>query len=285
MIYCQAILQDGGLGNRLFPWARCRVFSHLHKIPMLTTSWVQMKLGPILRRERDPRFYHNLFLPAAGEIRRVKKWWVSSTVGSAREPQCLEDPLDPNLKNARIIFNGVGEWFRPISPYRPFLYKELLSITRPCWLKAVDQLPSIPIGIHVRRGDLSVTPLDWFVQTLKSVRNALGFCAEAVVMSDAPSANLKELLRENRVRYASTESAIADILMLAKTKVLIASGSSFSAWASFLGQMPTLFPPGQSPAYFRLEHPEGSFAEEFNPDGNSRELLDQVRHIWEKNAS
>lgn len=283
MIYCQAILQDGGLGNRLFPWARCRVFSHLHKIPMLTTSWAQIKLGPILRRERDPRFYHNLFLPAAGEIQGVKKWWALSTVGFVQEPQCLEDPPDPNSEETVVIFKGVAEWFRPLNPYQQFLYKELLSITSPCWLKAVDRLPSIPIGIHVRRGDLMTTPLDWFVQTLKSVRNALGFCAEAMVVSESFSANLKKLLQEDQVRYVSTESAIGDILALAKTKVLIASGgSSFSAWASFLGQMPTLAPPGYPPAYFFLGQQEGSLAVEFNPAGNQQQVLDQIRSVWQR---
>src|SRR5262249_28756870 len=51
----------GGLGNMLFPWARAEVFRKRHGVPMLAPQWTQFKIGPLLRGERDKRYYTGLF--------------------------------------------------------------------------------------------------------------------------------------------------------------------------------------------------------------------------------
>src|SRR5882724_7298334 len=73
MLYCEAVLPRTGLGNRLFPWARCRVFSFTNEVPMLSPRWAQLKIGPLLRGESDPRFYLNLFKPGPHDLRGVRK--------------------------------------------------------------------------------------------------------------------------------------------------------------------------------------------------------------------
>jgi hypothetical protein len=40
-------------------------------------------------------------------------------------------------------------------------------------------------------------------------------------------------------------AAITDLLALSQAKVLVGSGSGFSMWAAFLGQMPSVWHPGQ----------------------------------------
>jgi hypothetical protein len=40
-------------------------------------------------------------------------------------------------------------------------------------------------------------------------------------------------------------SAIADLWALSNANVLVASGSTFSMWASYLGRMPVIWHPGQ----------------------------------------
>ena len=44
LIYCDAILPRAGLGNRLFPWARCRIFSYLHHGVCLILIFVGLKM-------------------------------------------------------------------------------------------------------------------------------------------------------------------------------------------------------------------------------------------------
>src|SRR5882724_5405748 len=73
MLYCEAVLPRTGLGNRLFPWARCRVFSFTNQAPMLSPRWAQLKIGPLVRGEVDRRFYFDLFKPGADDLRGIRK--------------------------------------------------------------------------------------------------------------------------------------------------------------------------------------------------------------------
>ena len=133
-------------------------------------------------------------------------------------------------------------------------------MTRPVWRERAWALPGPFIAMHVRRGDFRrattaedvaksdnvTTPIGWFVDTLRCVRAVLGETRLAIVTSDGSDAELAGLLSQENVIRADTGSAISDMLLLSRADVLLASGSSFSAWASFLGQMPTLTYPGQS---------------------------------------
>src|SRR5260370_306045 len=73
MLYCEAVLPRAGLGNRLFPWARCRLFSFTNKVPMLSPRWAQLKVGPFVRGEADRRLYFDLFKPGADDVRGIKR--------------------------------------------------------------------------------------------------------------------------------------------------------------------------------------------------------------------
>lgn len=38
-----------GLGNRLFPWARCVLFRKFHNIPMVDPIWFRPAIGQLFR--------------------------------------------------------------------------------------------------------------------------------------------------------------------------------------------------------------------------------------------
>jgi hypothetical protein len=61
---------------------------------------------------------------------------------------------------------------------------------------------------------------------------------------------LRPLLRLPRVELMPSRAAITDMFTLSQARAVLASGSGFSQWACFLGQMPTLWFPGQK--HFRL---------------------------------
>jgi hypothetical protein len=68
--------------------------------------------------------------------------------------------------------------------------------------------------------------------------------------------------------------------VLSKAKILIASGgSSFSAWASFLGQMPTISHPGQSLSWFKINNRNGYYVGEFNPTSPPQPFLEQIKSL------
>ena len=51
-------------------------------------------------------------------------------------------------------------------------------------------------------------------------------------------------------------SGLGDMLGLSRSNLLIASGSTFSMWGSYLGQVPTIWHPGKRLQHVLLEHPE-----------------------------
>jgi hypothetical protein len=60
------------------------------------------------------------------------------------------------------------------------------------------------------------------------------------VVSDGGPKQLQLVLAEPDVKLVKTSTAINDLKILLHAKILLGSGnSSFSAWAAFLGGMPT----------------------------------------------
>ena len=65
------------------------------------------------------------------------------------------------------------------------------------------------------------------------------------VFSDAEDEYLKDILNLENCNRVHFGSAISDMIALSNARLLVASGSTFSMWASFLGQNPTIWFPGQ----------------------------------------
>lgn len=276
-MFCIPKLPVAGLANRLFPWARCKLFSLASGSPMLAPRWEQVKLGPILRGETDWRIYGGLFQPAPDEITGLKKGWLTATRPSIPEPPGGAAPPAFGPANAIVVFSELRDHFGPLYGHRTLIQEELRKIVRPHWLHAAALSPLEPIGIHVRRGDFAKpvtaedlrtrgsiqTPLSWFVKTLALFRQEVGVPVPAFVVSDGRPGELAELLSQPAVRLINTRSAISDLLLLSRAKLLIGSGgSSFSAWASYLGAVPAVSVPGQSLAWFKLRHENGAFVGE-----------------------
>lgn len=279
MIYCEARLLRAGLANRLFPWARARIWSRTHDVPMLFPRWAQVPIGTLIRREKDLRTYANLFQPASGDVDGPRAAWVRLTAKPLPEPGRVDAALPASGGSQLVVFEGMRGQFAEINGWSTLLETELEAMTRPLWRDRARAIPAPFIALHVRRGDFqktvaamdlgktnnAVTPIGWFVDTLRAVRAALGEPLPAIVTSDGSDAEIAELLTEPNVTRADTGSAIGDMLLLSRAHVLLASGSSFSAWASFLGRMPTFVHPGQClTRLFGLES-QGSFLGEFDP--------------------
>ncbi len=304
MLYCQAVFPRGaGLGTRLFPWARCAIFAQANKIPMLAPQWVQPRVGPLLRGGIDIGAYHRqilllgLFRHPPGTIRRLGKLFVQLTGTRVEEPVRLDETHDfaPSDQKVIVTFHGVGDKFERLNGHDQFLLESLQAITRHGWIEFVDGMGSVPIGINVRLGnDFGTarsdeeyytkgplkTPVEWFVACLEWLRGMLGYPARAVVVSDGTRAELGPLLDLENVEFIRPGCAISDLLILAKSQLLLASGgSSFSAWASFLGQMPTISHPGQSLSWFRLTNRHGYYVGEFDPISPPSQFAEQVRTI------
>jgi hypothetical protein len=242
---------------------------------MLAPAWTQLSPGAFARGNRDKRIYHDLFVSRpAGYISGWRALWLRM------------------MDRDAVVFRGAGDHFSPLTGQHETLLTELERLTRRSWLGRVEQVGPVALGVHVRRGDFVVprraddfifkgairTPLGWYAQSIKAVREIARETIPAIVVSDASDNALGELLRLPNVSRVDTGSAIGDLLVLSRAKLLIGSGgSTFSAWAAFLGQMPAVAYPGQSLTWYKIAARRGQYIGEWNhsrttPDDLARQV-------------
>lgn len=260
-IYAFPAVGRAGLGNLLFPWARAEVFARQHGLPVLAPQWTQPKIGPLLRREKDLRYYTGLF-SNAGCVRGLRRWWIAYRAEHVSEelgPRALRNP--PQRRPRAVVFSGEGAWFEPLHAHREFVARRLIEIlsgsTRNQLDVSTDRTPYV--AAHVRRGDMKTlahrepfplghwahTPsIEWFVGAVHAVREAAGTAIPIKVFSDGTDEQLRPLLSLPGVHRAAPNPSVVDILLLSRARAVITSGSSsFSSWGVFLGGLPSLWYP------------------------------------------
>ena len=241
-------LGGAGLGNILFPWATALVYAKTHKLTRIQTTWKNLKFGTFIRKERDKRMYMDLFTGSDG-LSGFKKFLLIK--------------FSKNVK----VFSGMNELFEPFKNNQIFVKKELLKMINPYHLTRAKEFNSNSIAIHIRMGDFNNPinenilrngawnyrlPIKWYVSIIEKIQKESSL--PIYIFSDAEDSELKEILAYDNCKRAYFGSAISDMLALSTSKVLISSASTFSMWASFLGQMPTIWFPGQMRQTLLLEN-------------------------------
>lgn len=243
-----------GLGNMLFPWARAIVAAETYGYELIEPTWVQLKLGPMLRGERDRRFYSGLFRATPRYVRGARRLWLLARSRRVEEGRPVGNHAGPTV----IVFAGMRGQFSDLTDRNEQLRQRLLEIAHP---KVKSRLPAeiVPrMAIHVRLGDYrrstelerlpqgaanTATPVHWFAEALGEVRRTLGRSIEADVFSDGADSELAPLLGMTGVARSEKGSSLADMLSMACYAGLIGSNSTFAMWSSFLGEVPTIWPP------------------------------------------
>jgi len=134
------------------------------------------------------------------------------------------------------------------------IYEDLVKNLMEKNKKPLDYDFTSSISFHIRLGDFnraviddvrnglhnSSLPIMWYVSMLEQIRGALGYEIKAYIFSDGTEQELNPILSLPNVERITFGTSIADILALSKAKLLVASGSSFSMWARYLGRMNTI---------------------------------------------
>jgi len=164
-----------------------------------------------------------------------------------------------------------------------FLGKKIRNITQPVLIGKVDSVNEVPIGIHVRTEYNIGGELEWFVKTLNFIRKQVGYPIHAYIGTDAKAHEIRPLLDLGNTTLLRGP-AIVDMLILSKSKLFLASGhSSFSAWISFLGQMPSFCNPAlkwldQYPwEHLGVVNDKGYYLGPFCPDSPSDESIKAIQ--------
>jgi hypothetical protein len=254
-----------GLGNLLFPWARCLVISEKYGLKRLEPTWPQFKIGPILRKELDTRFYGDLFLSPASSVNGVQKIFLLATKKKIDESVIWNQPEILNkIEDGILVFEGCKNYFKDISHDYQLIRRELLNITRPIHKIGLDYDFSNCVCLHIRRGDFKIegwdTSMKWFLWIMDELKRKISPNLNFKIFSDGSDSELFLILKQKNTERLFFGSALADLLAMSCSKIFVGSfNSTFSMWASYLGRMPTIWPKKN---LFQPEHYENpNFAE------------------------
>lgn len=251
-----------GLAHSLLAWARCELWCADNEVEMLAPSWFHVRIGPYLRRESDKRTYHKFFrFPRY--VTGIRRAYIL-----ARYPRiCAEDaglrPAKQIEEKSLIVFSNrmsLNEetHFQEIVGRQAQVRSALESMTVERYRRSISQHAGI--ALHVRMGDFlesatdaelrqgkknSRLPIKWYTKMLTGIRQRLGAQVPAVVYSDGNNDSLRDLLSLPSVVRAPIQPAIVDLFGLSNANLLISSGSGFSMWGSYLGNVPRICFPGQ----------------------------------------
>lgn len=245
-----------GLGNLLFPWARCVIWTERSGVPMLAPVWPQLKLGPLLRGERDLRGYAHHFQAAPGDIGGLSRLFLlGSCKQSDEDGQTLSSGLGSTGEIVR--FSGLRDYFGSLRGASGLLLRRLRQIVQPGLVP--EPLAPGTLAVHFRCGDFRPAtkdeesgflqqglpnqvriPLPQLVRAVQDVREVVGQ-VPVRVYSDGADEEIGALLALPDAVRAPRRAAISDLLEMATASLLIqAPHSTFSMWGAFLGDVPTI---------------------------------------------
>jgi hypothetical protein len=210
-------LSGPGLGNLLVPWARCLIAARRHSLTLVTPTWPQVKIGPLLRREPDKRLYIRVFTPGSDEGHGARKLRLLAT--APRMPESALGEGESVRQGAVVVFRGLSS--ETLLGNDGLVAARLWSITRPAFRAQLSERQVPAIAVHVRLGDFRPRQpgdpplantrigLDWYVEKLLGLRAAVGEETLAVLFSDGDDGELEPLLRLPRCRRGAYGAAIS----------------------------------------------------------------------------
>ena len=278
-LFANPIVDRTGLGNMLFPWARAEVFARNHQCSVLAPKWTHwMRIGPWLRREKDKRYYLQLF-SNEGYVTGFKRYWILLSKQHLTENEFAQNNPGGFQEKKTVVldFMGMEGLFQPFLSSQAYVRERLYAITHPKINASVVADGSLPfIGVHIRRGDFKQAgfsiPLEWYAKAIafaKSNIRVRGVDVNGlpvrVFTDDVPG--VLDFFQNTipNIGVMPNRLALQDLWLLSKASILIGtSRSTFSMWAVFLGQMPSVWHPSDVPPRMLVEENESPFL--FNGD-------------------
>ena len=229
-----------GLGNLMFPIARALAAQNEMGGIFVFPTMRQIKVGTILRREKDKRTYGELFRPRS--MRETKDWIRA---------RCLSK-CPAAVANARVFcYRGLARQFYDIEGSRDVVRQFLEATSRFPVLE-----PEIDLAIHVRLGDFAApsatatlqstqVPLSWYRDALHKARDIIGIRSiRSVLFTDEDPSTVISKLRVYDLKPEPQGNALTSLLLMSRAKVLIGSRSTFSLWGQYLGDSTAIWPRG-----------------------------------------
>jgi hypothetical protein len=246
-----------GLGNLMFPIARALAGRARHGGSFIMPTMRQMKFGTFLRNEPDRRTYGGIFrgrtFPEFAERLAIMPG-----------PSVAETEYNPARFPAGVVrYEGLRGYFHDIAPWRE-------TLTQWFQKRAVISggiAEPYDLAIHVRLGDFAPAQpgnrgpnlrlsAAWYLGALEQARELLQMKApRTVLFTDARPQELDKIAQAAGATPDPGGNAITSILNMSRARLVIASRSTFSMWACFLGNTAALWDAGFDLAPFWPERP------------------------------
>ena len=245
-------LGGAGLANLLFSWARCAVFCKANGAVQIYTTWPQIKRRCWTHWEPDKRHYCGLFRPLPDEVSGNAKMRLLYSLPRVEEADCEATSL---TVGRIVVFRGLGRYFLDIpKKEHAWVRERFSSMLKNKQLLREKREPHI--GIHIRLGDkatyqsrtanpidMQLPPMSWYTHVINSISSELNWTGEVGVCSDGSDADLRPVLEIPGVRLVRGRTALDDFMYLAESDLLVGSSSTFSQWAAYISDGPSIWYP------------------------------------------
>lgn len=255
-------IPKAGLGNKILLWANALAFAKKNNLPLITTNWFSIHIGPWLRGEKSKRLYTGYFK----QINLLQRLFIHVLALSKKKIKNPDFDLNVQILSNQhiIVFNSYKFWmhyFDNIKNHRSTIQEVFFNQLLTAKIRNEYNALAPPfIGVHVRRGDFLTyqenkqfdawntwctrTPIEYFINTIQNIRAFIGKEVSVSVFSDGNKQELADLLKLNNTTLITGNKDIIDMLQLSKSKIIIPSpGSTFSLLAAFLSNAVILHHP------------------------------------------
>ena len=240
-------ISGAGLGNHLLTYSRAFLGSHKQGGKLIEPPWTQIKLGPILRKEKDWRTYYGIF-----KRRSLQEQYLFIKM-ALTEKVHENDASEINTPNNKsIIYSGNKNFFHDFTDADKPLIKDLILSRR---IERNIRIEPSPLIVHIRLGDFIINnsnnrgesfriAFDWYNNAIDYVKSKHHLARnEVTIISDGDPNYIRSFIRHKDVRILRDETgnALDSILFLSSAKYIIASRSTFSMWGAYLGNTETFW--------------------------------------------
>jgi hypothetical protein len=254
-LYGYPKLMKAGLGNMLLPWANCYLWCYDNNAKMIAPFWFKLRIGPYLRQEKDKRQYQKLF-NSKKYVNGFERLYLLTKI-KVIDNEYFDLNKSSVLDTSIVVKFTSMECMDSLVGRQDIIKYALYDMIYPEYLPKKENEKFI--AIHVRLGDyakeennsknwLSRISIDYYVSALKAVRINIENDLKAIVFSDGSDNELSKLLSMENVVRSNNKEAITDLLTMADASILIGSCSTFSMWAAYLSQAPTIWHFKRKPA-------------------------------------
>ncbi|MFS0738643.1 hypothetical protein ABC347_16470 [Sphingomonas sp. 1P06PA] len=251
-----ARINGAGLGNCLFTYAHAFVAARRSGARLISPAWRTIAINKTLRGDGTIRRYGDMLRPHPDELAGSAKAMAFAKHWMRRTRVSLVPGTVPHVaQHGLTIFDAPDFTFRGLHESREAIRKRLLEIVIDRVASEVTWGAGHHIGVHVRLGDFAIAsanalasgrtanlriPLAWYRDRILEQRQRMP-AVPIHIFSDGSPTELQSLLSIDGATIRREAHDVADLVALAESRVLIGSHSTFSRWAAFLGNMPSIW--------------------------------------------